>query len=66
MIAIIGFVESAVIAKTYSSKHNYSVSANRELVGLGVANMVSGLMQGIPAYGSVSRNEYKSNMYKYG
>ncbi|CAO3644766.1 unnamed protein product [Cunninghamella echinulata] len=57
MIAIIGFVESAVIAKTYSSKHNYSVSANRELVGLGVANMVSGLMQGIPAYGSVARSK---------
>lgn len=55
MIAIIGFVESVVIAKTYSSKHNYSVSANRELVALGVANIVSGLCQGIPAFGSVSR-----------
>ena len=54
MISIIGFVESVVIAKTYSSKHNYSVSANRELVALGVANMVSGLFQGIPAFGSVS------------
>lgn len=54
MISIIGFVESVVIAKTYSSKHNYSVSANRELVALGVANIVSGLFQGIPAFGSVS------------
>lgn len=72
MIAIIGFVESVVIAKTFSSRHNYSVSANRELVALGVANTVSGkerepripmtryitinfigLMQGIPAFGSV-------------
>lgn len=42
MIAIIGFVESVVIAKTYSSRHNYSVSANRELVALGVANTVAG------------------------
>lgn len=54
MIAIIGFVESVVIAKTYSSRHNYSVSANRELVALGTANIVSGLFQGIPAFGSVS------------
>jgi MFS superfamily sulfate permease-like transporter len=54
MISIIGFVESVVIAKTYSSRHNYSVSANRELVALGVANIVSGLFQGIPAFGSVS------------
>jgi MFS superfamily sulfate permease-like transporter len=54
MIAIIGFVESIVIAKVYSSKHNYSVSANRELVALGMANVFSGLFQGIPAFGSVS------------
>lgn len=54
MIAVIGFVESVAIAKTYSSRHNYSVSPNRELVALGLANIVSGLCQGIPAYGSVS------------
>lgn len=57
MIAVIGFVESVVITKTYSSKHNYSVSANRELVALGVANIVSGLCQGIPAFGSVSTKD---------
>ncbi|KAG1439543.1 hypothetical protein G6F56_012264 [Rhizopus delemar] len=57
MIAIIGFVESVVISKTFSSKHNYSVSANRELVALGTANIVSGLFQGIPAFGSVSEKE---------
>jgi MFS superfamily sulfate permease-like transporter len=56
MIAVIGFVESIVIAKIYSSKHNYSVSANRELVALGVANVCSGLFQGIPAFGSVNIN----------
>lgn len=55
MIAVIGFVESIVIAKIYSSKHNYSVSANRELVALGVANVCSGLFQGIPAFGSVCK-----------
>ncbi|CAO3682679.1 unnamed protein product [Rhizopus stolonifer] len=57
MIAIIGFVESVVISKTFSSKHNYSVSANRELVALGTANIVSGLFQGIPAFGSVARSK---------
>ena len=58
MISVIGFVESIVIAKIYSSKHNYSVSANRELVALGVANIFSGLFQGIPAFGSVSNYIY--------
>jgi hypothetical protein len=57
MIAVFGFVESIAIAKTYSSKHNYSVSANRELVALGIANIFGGLFQGIPAYGSVSINK---------
>ncbi|KAI7870542.1 sulfate transporter family-domain-containing protein [Spinellus fusiger] len=57
MIAVIGFVESVVIAKTYSTRHNYSVSANRELVALGLANIASGLFQGIPAYGSVARSK---------
>ncbi|KAI9496448.1 sulfate transporter family-domain-containing protein [Zychaea mexicana] len=57
LISVIGFVESVVIAKTFSSRHNYSVSANRELVALGVANTVSGLFQGIPAFGSVARSK---------
>jgi MFS superfamily sulfate permease-like transporter len=55
MIAVIGFVESIVIVKVYSNRHNYSVSANRELVALGMANVFSGLFQGIPAFGSVSK-----------
>ncbi|KAG1471473.1 hypothetical protein G6F56_002101 [Rhizopus delemar] len=57
MISVIGFVESIVIAKVYSSQHNYSMSANRELVALGVANIFSGLFQGIAAFGSVSRSK---------
>ncbi|KAG0166812.1 hypothetical protein DFQ30_006753 [Apophysomyces sp. BC1015] len=57
MISVIGFVESIVIVKTYSSRYNYAVSANRELVALGAANIFSGLFQGIPAFGSVSRSK---------
>ncbi|RUP43904.1 hypothetical protein BC936DRAFT_136565 [Jimgerdemannia flammicorona] len=53
LISILGFVESIVISKTYSSKHNYSVSPNRELIAMGVANIMGGLFQGIPAFGSV-------------
>ncbi|KAI8066768.1 sulfate transporter family-domain-containing protein [Gongronella butleri] len=57
MIAVVGFVESIVIGKTYATRHNYSISANRELVALGVANMASGMFQGIPAFGSVARSK---------
>ena len=57
LIAILGFVESIVISKTYSSKYNYSVSPNRELIAMGAANIVGGLFQAIPAFGSVSRSK---------
>ncbi|KAJ2963903.1 hypothetical protein NQZ79_g1077 [Umbelopsis isabellina] len=57
LISMIGFVESIVISKTYSSKHNYTVSANRELVAMGAANIMGGLFQGIPAFGSVARSK---------
>jgi MFS superfamily sulfate permease-like transporter len=35
VITMIGFVESIVAAKIFADKHNYSVSANRELVAYG-------------------------------
>ncbi|KAF9155584.1 hypothetical protein BG015_009367 [Linnemannia schmuckeri] len=50
LISIIGFVESIVITKQYATKHNYSVSPNRELVAMGVANIFGGLFQAIPAF----------------
>ncbi|KAI8840684.1 sulfate transporter family-domain-containing protein [Chytriomyces cf. hyalinus JEL632] len=56
LISVIGFVESIVIAKTYATKHNYSVSPNRELVALGVANIVGSLFGGWPAFGSLGRS----------
>lgn len=57
LISIIGFVESIVISKQYATKHNYSVSPNRELVAMGVANIFGGLFQAIPAFGSLSRSK---------
>ncbi|KAG0245858.1 hypothetical protein BGX31_005756 [Mortierella sp. GBA43] len=57
LISIIGFVESIVITKQYATKHNYSVSPNRELVALGVANVAGGLFQAIPAFGSMARSK---------
>lgn len=57
LISIIGFVESIVITKQYATKHNYSVSPNRELVAMGVSNIIGGLFQAIPAFGSLSRSK---------
>jgi MFS superfamily sulfate permease-like transporter len=56
LIAVIGFVESIVVAKTYASKHRYGVSPNRELVAMGVGNVCSSFFGGFPGYGSLGRS----------
>lgn len=59
IISIIGFVESIAAGKTFARKHNYFVSANRELVALGTANIVGSFFQTFPAFGSVSLSNNK-------
>jgi MFS superfamily sulfate permease-like transporter len=56
LISMIGFVESIAVAKTYSAKHNYAVSPNRELVALGTANVVGSCFGAWPAFGSLGRS----------
>ncbi len=55
-IVLIGFMESIAIAKQLANKHNYEVNSSSELVGLGMANMTSGLFGGYPVVGSFSRS----------
>ncbi|KAI8141524.1 sulfate transporter family-domain-containing protein [Fennellomyces sp. T-0311] len=57
VISTIGFVESIAAAKTFARKHNYFVSANRELVALGSANVIGSLFQTFPAFGSFPRSK---------
>ncbi|CAG8504310.1 1974_t:CDS:2 [Acaulospora morrowiae] len=56
LITVVGFVESIVVTKTYATKHNYAVSANRELVALGAANLIGSFFQCFPAYGGMARS----------
>lgn len=61
LIAIVGFVETYSISQALAKKHNESVDADKELVGQGLANIVSGSMGGFPVSGSFSSsalNEY--------
>jgi sulfate transporter 4 len=55
-IVIIGFMESIAIAKQLASKHHYELDSSLELVGLGMANISSGLFGGYPVVGSFSRS----------
>ncbi len=55
-IAFVGFMESVAVAKAIAAKHRYKVDANRELVGLGLANVVGAFFRGYPVTGGFSRS----------
>ncbi len=54
-VLLIGFAEGLGAAKTYAAKAGYEVDANRELLGLGAANVGAGLCSGMVVNGSLSK-----------
>ena len=54
-VALVGFAEGLGAAKTYATRHHYDIDANRELVGLGAANLGAGLASGMVVNGSLSK-----------
>ena len=54
-LMLVGFAEGLGAAKTYAARAHYEVDANRELLGLGAANMGSGLSSGMVVNGSLSK-----------
>ncbi|TDD90660.1 SulP family inorganic anion transporter [Saccharopolyspora karakumensis] len=54
-IVLVGFSEGLGAAKTYAAKAGYDVDPNRELLGLGAANLGAGLMSGMVVNGSLSK-----------
>jgi sulfate permease, SulP family len=54
-VLLIGFAEGLGAAKTYAAKAGYQIDANRELYGLGAANLGSGLASGMVVNGSLSK-----------
>lgn len=55
-ISLVGFMESIAVAKAIQQKHkDYEISANQELIGLGVANIGGALFQAFPTTGGFSR-----------
>ncbi len=55
-IALIGYMESIAVAKTLAAKSSYPVSANRELVALGLANMSTAFIHSFSIAGAISRS----------
>lgn len=54
-IAMISFIESVSVAKAFARKNRYSINANQELVGIGLANITSSLFKAFPVAGGFSR-----------
>jgi len=54
-VALVGFAEGLGAAKTYAARNHYDIDSNRELLGLGAANIASGLSGGMVVNGSLSK-----------
>ena len=54
-IALVSFADTSVLSRTFAGRSGYRVNPNRELVGLGVANIAAGLLRGFPTSSSSSR-----------
>ena len=55
-ISFVGFMESFAVAKAIAEKERYPLDANRELVGLGLANLGAAFVATIPVTGGFSRS----------
>ena len=56
MITLIGYIESISVGKTLGAKRQEKVDADQELIGLGMANIASGVSGGFPVTGGFSRS----------
>ena len=54
-VAMVAFADTSVLSRTYAAKTRTKVDPNREMIGLGAANLAGGLFQGFPISSSSSR-----------
>jgi sulfate permease, SulP family len=56
LIALVGFVETVSVGHTLAAKRKQRINPNQELLGLGAANLASGLFGGYSVTGGFSRS----------
>ncbi|KAI9894050.1 MAG: hypothetical protein M1814_004820 [Vezdaea aestivalis] len=69
LISLLGFFESSVAAKSLGlgdgkgkdAIHGMTLSANRELIALGAANVVGGCFMALPGFGGYGRSKVNSS-----
>lgn len=55
--AVLGFFESTIASKSLAALANASISTNRELVALGVTNIVGSVVNALPSFGGYGRSK---------
>ena len=59
-VMLVGFAESLGTAKTYAQREHREIDPNRELIGLGAANLGAGISGGFAVNGSLSKTAVNS------
>jgi MFS superfamily sulfate permease-like transporter len=54
-VALVSFADTSVLSRAYAARTGSYVDPNQEMVGLGAANLATGLFQGFPISSSASR-----------
>jgi high affinity sulfate transporter 1 len=54
-VALVSFADTSVLSRAYAARLRTPVDPNQEMVGLGIANLASGFVQGFPISSSASR-----------
>lgn len=54
-IAVVGYSDNVVTARSFAARHDYEIDANQELLALGVANVGAGLTSGFAVSSSGTR-----------
>lgn len=54
-VLLVGYAEALGAAKNYAAKEGYDIDPNRELLGMGAANLGSGFASGMVVNGSLSK-----------
>ncbi|WP_019935977.1 SulP family inorganic anion transporter [Oceanimonas smirnovii] len=56
LLGLVGFVESVSIGQTLAARRRQRIRPNRELIGLGLANLSAGVSGGMPVTGGFARS----------
>ncbi|MFB6229838.1 MAG: SulP family inorganic anion transporter [Salinibacter sp.] len=55
-LALVQFMKNVSLGRVFATRHGYTIDANKELVGIGSANLVGSFFASIPVSGSFSRS----------